>query len=74
MGIGLSIFLVAVGAILTFAVSATVSGVNIATVGVVLMIVGGLGLVASMIVFGGSGRTTYVDGPSVERERVIHER
>ena len=49
MGIGLSIFLVAVGAVLYFAVSATVSGVSISTVGVVLMLVGGLGLLVSLV-------------------------
>ena len=40
MGIGVSVFLFAVGAILTFAVNATVSGIDIATVGVILMIAG----------------------------------
>jgi hypothetical protein len=49
MGIGASIFLVAVGAILAFAVTAEVSGVDIATVGWILMIVGILGFVLSLI-------------------------
>jgi hypothetical protein len=49
MGISLSILLVAVGAILTWAVSAEVSGVDITAVGVILMIVGAIGLVVSMI-------------------------
>ena len=44
MGIGVSIFLLALGAILTFAVEATVEGLDIATVGVILMIVGAIGL------------------------------
>ena len=48
MGVGTSLFLLAVGAILYFAVSATVSGVSIATVGLILMIVGGIGLLASL--------------------------
>jgi hypothetical protein len=48
MGIGTSIFLIAVGAILKFAVTASVSGVRIATVGLILMIVGGLGLLISL--------------------------
>ena len=46
MGIGVSLFLLAVGAILAFAVNATVNGVDISTVGIILMIVGGLGLLA----------------------------
>ena len=71
MGLGVSIFLIAVGAILTWAVNATVSGLELTTIGVILMIVGIVGLVLSMIFWsswGGVGgarrRTTYVeDGP-----------
>ncbi len=48
MGIGTSIFLIAVGAILKFAVTANVSGIELATVGVILMVVGGLGLLLSL--------------------------
>ena len=47
MGIGVSIFLLAVGAILTFALNAEVSGINLDTVGIILMIVGVIGLVMS---------------------------
>ena len=71
MGLGVSIFLIAVGAILTWAVNASVSGLELDTIGVILMIVGALGLVLSMIFWsswggvGGERRTTtYVeDGP-----------
>ena len=49
MYIGTSIFLIAVGAILKFAVTATVAGVDIQTVGVILMVVGVLGLVLSLL-------------------------
>ncbi len=49
MGLGVGIFLTAVGAILAFAVSATTSGINIHTVGWILMIVGIAGIVLSMI-------------------------
>ena len=49
MGIGVSLFLLAVGAILTFAVEVTASGFNINTIGVILMIVGGLGLLLTML-------------------------
>ena len=48
MGIGTSLFLVAVGAILYFAVDATVQGLEIATVGLILMIVGIVGLLISL--------------------------
>jgi Domain of unknown function (DUF6458) len=48
MGIGTSLFLIAVGAILYFAVNADVSGLEISTVGLILMIVGALGLVITL--------------------------
>ncbi|MCP9484580.1 MAG: DUF6458 family protein [Gaiellaceae bacterium MAG52_C11] len=72
MGVGVSILLIAAGAILTWAVNATVSGLEIQTVGVILLIVGIVGLVLSMVFwsswggFQGGGarrRTTYVDEP-----------
>ena len=47
MGIGTSIFLIAVGAVLKFAVTDSISGVELATVGVILMVVGVLGLILS---------------------------
>lgn len=49
MGIGTSIFLIAVGAILKYAVTADVSGVNLDTVGVILMVVGIVGLLLSLL-------------------------
>ena len=49
MGIGVSIFLIAVGAILAFAVDVTTNGLDLDTVGVILMIVGAIGLVASLL-------------------------
>jgi uncharacterized membrane protein YidH (DUF202 family) len=48
MTVGTSIFLIAVGAILKFAVHTSVSGVNLQTIGVILMIVGVLGLILSI--------------------------
>jgi hypothetical protein len=74
MGIGVSLILIAAGAILTWAVNATVSGVDINTIGVILMVVGAIGLVLSLMfwsTWGGVGgtsrrRATYVeDGPPV---------
>ena len=77
MGLGVSLFLIAVGAILTWAVNAQVSGLEITTVGVILLVVGAVGLLLSLLFWsswGGPGyfgdserrvrRTTYVeDGP-----------
>ncbi len=48
MGIGTGIFLLAVGAILRFAVTTTAKGVNLQTVGDILMIVGALGILLSL--------------------------
>jgi hypothetical protein len=50
MSIGTSLFLIAVGAILRFAVTASVAGVKLETVGLILMIVGVLGLILSLLV------------------------
>jgi apolipoprotein N-acyltransferase len=50
MGIGTSLFLIAVGAILRWAVSDAISGVNLATVGLILLIVGIVGLLISLFV------------------------
>ncbi len=50
MGIGASIFLIALGAILTFAVNADVSGISLDVVGVILMVAGAIGLLWSLVV------------------------
>jgi len=60
MRIGASLVLIAVGAILKFAVTTSVSGVNLATVGVVLMVVGIVGLVLSLILANTARRTDVV--------------
>jgi Domain of unknown function (DUF6458) len=65
--LGTSIFLIAVGAILRYAVTATVSGISISTVGLILMIVGALGLVLSLFYMVSSRPR---DG-RVVRERVV---
>lgn len=52
MGIGISVFLIAVGAILTFAVEWAVQGIDINTVGVILMIAGAIGLLWSLLFLG----------------------
>ncbi|MDQ1487315.1 MAG: hypothetical protein QOJ62_3008 [Actinomycetota bacterium] len=80
MGIGVSVFLIAVGAILTFAVHATVTGVGLHTVGIILMIAGAIGLLVTLTIFAPRRRATIVDdrvadpiGPEsrVTRERVV---
>jgi hypothetical protein len=72
MGIGVSLLLVAVGAILAFAVNATVNGLDVVTVGWILMIVGGIGALLSLVFWsswgGFAGRR---DTTVVERERSV---
>jgi hypothetical protein len=73
MGVGVSLLVIAAGAILAFAVNVSNSnGVDWSTVGVILMVVGGIGLLASLIFWsswGGWGRrrstTYYEDRPMV---------
>ena len=48
MTIGFSLFAIAVGAILKFAVTDQVGGISISTVGVILMAVGAIGLIVSL--------------------------
>ncbi|MEW1956858.1 DUF6458 family protein [Kineococcus sp. NPDC059986] len=51
MRLGTSIFLLAVGAILTFAVTVSLAGVDLQTVGVILMVIGVLGIVLEFAMF-----------------------
>jgi hypothetical protein len=64
MGIGAGLFLIAVGAILKFAVRDSISGIDLSVVGVILMIVGVLGLVLSLLFWSSFS-------PYRRRERVI---
>jgi beta-lactamase regulating signal transducer with metallopeptidase domain len=66
MPLGTSIFLIAVGAILRYAVTASVSGISIHTVGLILMIVGAVGLVISLFYM-----ISARPGGPVVRERVV---
>jgi len=78
MGVGVSLLLIAAGAILTWAVTAEASGVDLNTVGVILMVVGAIGLVLSLVFWsswGGFGthRKAVESGPggtTVREERV----
>ena len=49
MGWSTSLVLIAIGAVLKFAITATTSGVNIHTIGLILMIVGAVGFIISII-------------------------
>jgi hypothetical protein len=82
MGIGVSIFLLAAGAILSFAVETDAAeGVNLDTVGIILMLIGGLGLLFSLLMFNDwapwrdrreyVGRRDYADDEVVTPRRVV---
>ena len=74
MGISLSILLIAVGAVLAWAVNAEVSGVDITAVGIILLVVGIIGLLVSLVFWsswggfgardGGGQNTTIVERDS----------
>jgi predicted membrane channel-forming protein YqfA (hemolysin III family) len=73
MSIGASIFLLVVGAILTFAVNVTTSGFNINTVGIILMVAGVVGLLLSLLFW--SSFSPYRRRSAVyPEERVVEER
>ena len=79
MGISLSIFLIAIGAILAWAVDAEVSGIDIQVAGIILVVVGAIGFIASLVFWsswggfgnreaaGGGGQNTTI----VERDRAV---
>jgi len=69
MGIGTSIFLIAVGAILRFAVTADISGIELSTVGTILMVVGVLGLLLSILAM-----TLWADRGSRVDRTVVQDR
>jgi hypothetical protein len=74
MGIGVSLILIAVGAILTWAVNATVSGVDINAIGVILMIVGAVGLLLSLMFWSSwGGYGVARGGPPAGRRVTTYE-
>jgi len=67
MGIGVSLVLIAVGAVMAFAIHVTGNGFNIHTIGIILLVVGAIGVLLSMMFwsswggFGGRSETTVID-------------
>jgi hypothetical protein len=49
MGISLSLFLIAIGAVLAWAVNAEVSGIDLQVAGIILVIIGAIGFLASLV-------------------------
>lgn len=70
MGIGVSVFLIAVGAILSFAINVdSTEGFNVNTIGIILMVAGAIGLIWSAIVWG--GRRDTVAGDTIVERRIV---
>lgn len=78
MGLTVSILLIAAGAILRWAVTASTSGVNLQTVGLILLVVGAIGAVLSLAFWsswGGFHRdTTIIDDRRVVDGRMVDDR
>jgi len=78
VGIGVSLILIAVGAVLAFAVNVTTSGFNVNTVGYILLVVGVVGALISLVFWSswggvGGGRRTVVDEGPARRRTVVED-
>jgi hypothetical protein len=77
MGIGVSLILIAVGAVLAFAVHVSTSGFNVNTIGYILLVVGIVGALISMMFWstwgGFGGRTEVIDRGPARRRTVVDE-
>ena len=69
MGIGVSLLLIAVGAVLAFAVHVTGNGFNIHTIGIILLVVGAIGAFLSMIFWSSWGGVGGARSETVVEER-----
>jgi uncharacterized protein DUF6458 len=67
MSIGASLFMIAVGAILRYAVSDSIEGVDLPVIGLILMVVGVIGLLLSLFMYANATRRTDL----VERDRYV---
>lgn len=72
MGIGAGVLLIAIGAILAFAVDFEVSGLDISVIGWILMVAGVIGLILVVAVWG-PRRRAAARGPVVEERRVYDD-
>ena len=72
MGIGTSIFMIAVGAILYWAVNVDISGLEISTIGLILMILGIVGLVISLFMVSSASRRGVTTDRPIARERDVY--
>jgi len=71
MATGISLFFLAVGAILTFAIDTNVSGVDLDTIGVILMVIGLLGMLFSLVLWDSWTPRGRDDDVVVDRRDVV---
>jgi hypothetical protein len=69
MTVGGSIFLIAVGAILRYAITDSISGIDLQVIGLILMIAGVVGLLVGLFMYANASRR----GGVVERERYVDD-
>lgn len=72
MGIGASVFMIALGAILAFAVDFQLAGLDIKVIGIILMIAGAIGLAVTMLMLGRRDRGVVAEDRVVTRERDVY--
>lgn len=73
MGIGVGLILIAVGAILAWAVDVSTSGFNLNTIGYILLVVGIIGVLLSLIFWSSWAGPGYFSETRGRRRRVIEE-
>ena len=71
MGIGASLFLIAVGAILAWAVEVEVAGLELETIGMILLVVGIIGLILSMLFWSSFAPLRRREERTVDRDREV---
>jgi hypothetical protein len=74
MGTGISVFMIAVGAILTFALDVSVSGIDLDVVGIILMIAGVIGIVVDLAIFAPRRRAGAVEPGYGTTSRTVVDR
>jgi membrane-bound ClpP family serine protease len=73
MGIGTGIFLIVVGAILSFAVQDMISGVDLTMIGYICMVAGVLALIISLVINQQRANTTHTERIERREDRHIHD-
>jgi beta-lactamase regulating signal transducer with metallopeptidase domain len=74
MGLGVSLILIAVGAVMAFAVHVTATGFNVNTIGYILLVVGIVGALLSLVFWSSwAGPGYFVDSGPRRRRTVIEE-